>query len=62
MINAMQEKGHQVIVAAPEKKDSVKEDFEKINVKYKEIKFLNKTGTNPLKDLLALFYLFILIH
>lgn len=62
MINAMQENGHQVIVAAPEKKDSVKEDFEKINVEYKEIKFLNKTGTNPLKDLLALFYLFILIR
>lgn len=62
MIKAMQKKGHQIVVAAPEKEENIKEEFEKIDVKYKEIKFLNKTGTNPLKDLMALFYLVNLIR
>jgi glycosyltransferase involved in cell wall biosynthesis len=61
MINEMQKKGHQIVVAAPEKIDDVKEEFKKINIRYKEIKFLNKTGTNPFKDLMALFYLVKLI-
>lgn len=61
MISDMQKKGHKVIVAAPENQKKYTDKFKDFNIKYKEIKFLNKTGTNPFKDLLALIYLFNLI-
>jgi glycosyltransferase involved in cell wall biosynthesis len=61
MISDMQKKGHEIIVAAPEKKSNYAAKFEDINIEYEEIKFLNKTGTNPLKDFLALFSLFNII-
>lgn len=55
MIAVMQERGHDVIVAAPERGMNWNDRFEEIGVQYYSINDIEKTGKNPFKDLKGLY-------
>ena len=57
MIKAIVDKGHEVVVAAPEPVEDWKDRFFEIGVKYVSISHLEKNGVNPFKDTLAFFSL-----
>ncbi|HML34166.1 glycosyltransferase family 4 protein [Sporomusa sphaeroides] len=54
MISEMLKRGHEVIAAAPESRKEWAVKFEKRGIKYTTIA-VERTGTNPLKDLITLF-------
>jgi glycosyltransferase involved in cell wall biosynthesis len=55
MMNAMINNGHEVIAAAPESEEEWGQKFKDRNIKYVSIKGIERTGTNPLKDILGFF-------
>jgi len=62
MIKAIIDKGHEVVVAAPEPKKEWSKRFLEIGAKYVPIVHLEKNGMNPFKDFLAFFSLLHLIR
>ncbi|NLE06373.1 MAG: glycosyltransferase family 4 protein [Crenarchaeota archaeon] len=54
MILEMKNKGHEVLVAAPELGDVVEKIQNKIGVKYHKI-YMNRTGKNPFQDIKTLY-------
>lgn len=55
MMLAMKNNGHEVIAVAPEPEKEWAERFEEIGIKYKSISKVERTGTNPIKDILGFF-------
>ncbi len=51
MMNAMIKNGHEVIAAAPETGQEWGYKFKERNIKYVSIEGIERTGTNPLKDI-----------
>lgn len=58
MMKAMIDNGHEVIAAAPEPKEEWANKFREKNIKYISIKGIDRTGTNPIKDLMGFFSIF----
>ena len=57
MIKAMVNRGHEVVVVAPEPEKDWKEKFSSIGARYVSVSHIEKNGTNPFKDILAFFSL-----
>lgn len=55
MMIAMINKGHEVVAAAPEPVEEWKAKFIKRNIKYVSIKGIDRTGTNPIQDIIGFF-------
>ena len=55
MMNDMVERGHEVIAAAPESEKEWEYKFQKRKIKYVSISGLDRTGTNPIKDIIGFF-------
>ncbi len=55
MMIAMMNNGHEVIAAAPQSKKEWESEFEKRNIKYVSIKGIERTSTNPIKDIVGFF-------
>lgn len=53
MMAAMIKNGHEVIAAAPESEKEWGKKFENHNIKYVSIKGIERTGSNPTKDILG---------
>lgn len=51
MMAAMIKNGHEVIAAAPESEKEWENEFKKRNIKYVSIKGIERTGSNPFKDI-----------
>jgi len=62
MIKAIVDKGHEVVVGAPEPAEDWKDRFLEIGAKYVSVSHLEKNGINPFKDTLAFFSLLDLIR
>lgn len=58
MMKEMINSGHEVVAVAPEKESEWKDRFNKIGVKYISIPNVERTGTNPIKDILGLFSIY----
>jgi glycosyltransferase involved in cell wall biosynthesis len=57
MMNSMIKKGHEVIAVAPEQEKEWAHKFKRINVKYISVNGIERTGTNPIKDVIGFFAL-----
>lgn len=55
MMKAMINNGHEVIAAAPETEQEWGHKFEERNIRYVSIQGIERTGTNPIKDILGFF-------
>lgn len=55
MMKAMIENGHEVIAAAPETEDEWGHKFKERKIKYVSIQGIERTGTNPIKDIAGFF-------
>jgi len=55
MMTAMINNGHEVIAAAPESEREWEDKFRKRNIKYVSINGIERTSTNPLKDIIGFF-------
>jgi len=55
MMNSMINNGHEVIVAAPEEEKEWVHKFRECKIKYVSIKGVDRTGTNPIKDIKGFF-------
>ncbi|MBT2667492.1 glycosyltransferase family 4 protein [Bacillus sp. ISL-4] len=53
MMAAMIMNGHEVIAAAPESEKEWENKFKKRNIKYVSIKGIERTGSNPVKDIIG---------
>jgi len=62
MMLAMLQKGHEVIAVAPEPESEWKEKFEQRNIKYYSIENIDRTSTNPFKDIQGLISIYRLIR
>lgn len=58
MMTAMINNGHEVIAAAPESEEEWEDKFRKRNIKYVSIKGIERTSTNPVKDIIGFFSIF----
>jgi glycosyltransferase involved in cell wall biosynthesis len=57
MMIAMKKRGHEVIAVAPEAEEEWGKRFKKIGIKYVSINGIDRTGTNPFKDIIGFFNL-----
>lgn len=55
MMAAMMENGHEIIAAAPESEEEWADKFKERNIKYVSIKGIERTSTNPIKDVIGFF-------
>lgn len=55
MIKSIQNKGYEVIAAAPDAEVEWKDKFDELNIRYISISYLERNGTSPLKDILGFF-------
>lgn len=55
MMKAMMKNGHEVIAAAPESESEWGDKFKERKIKYVSIQGVERTGTNPIKDIIGFF-------
>ncbi|MFJ8257593.1 glycosyltransferase family 4 protein [Peribacillus asahii] len=55
MMKAMMNSGHEVIAAAPESEKEWGQKFKERKIKYVSIEGIERTGTNPIKDIVGFF-------
>jgi len=62
MMRAIINKGHEVFSVAPEPEEEWSSKFEELGIKYFSVKGIERTGTNPMKDIIGFISLYKIIN